>query len=201
LKNISKNKNLPDDNLLLAGLKRGEERVYRQLFDKYYRQLVVFANRMLGDVDQARSVVQDVFVMIYDKRDEMNFHTSLNSHLYQTVRNRCLNIIKHDKMKREHHQKIFDASDETEEPSSTLEYDELEAMINAAIKELPTQCQKIFVMSRFEGQSNQEIAEVLDLSKRTVETQISKALKRIREELARHQMLPPLMVLLLLLAV
>jgi RNA polymerase sigma-70 factor (ECF subfamily) len=185
-------KTLPsEDALLLSGLKRGEERFYRSLFDTYYHPLVVFANRMLLDMDLSRSTVQDVFVMLFDKREELAIHTSLNAHLYQTVRNRCLNHLKRDKMKNEHHQIIMDKSDTFEQPSTSLELNELEALIHSTIEVLPEQCRRIFKMSRKEGLSNQEIAESLSISKRTVETQISKALKRLREELGKHQMLTP----------
>ena len=188
-------KTLPsEDALLLSGLKRGDERFYRLLFDKYYQPLVVFANRMLLDIDLSRSTVQDVFVMLFDKREEIVIHTSLNAHLYQTVRNRCLNYLKRDKMKSEHHQIILDKGDSFEQPSTSLEFNELEALIQSTIEVLPEQCRRIFKMSRQEGLSNQEIADSLTISKRTVETQISKALKRLREQLNKHNMLTTILL-------
>ncbi|GAO31757.1 RNA polymerase sigma-70 factor [Geofilum rubicundum] len=194
-------KTLPsEDALLLSGLKRGEERFYRLLFDKYYQPLVIFANRMLLDMDLSRSTVQDVFVMLFDKREEIVIHTSLNAHLYQTVRNRCLNHLKRDKMKNEHHQIILDKGDTFEQPSTSMELNELEALIQSTIEVLPEQCRRIFKMSRQEGLTNQEIAESLAISKRTVETQISKALKRLREELGRHQLLTHALVTALFLS-
>lgn len=196
---MSEKNNIQDHRLLLSGLKSGEEAVFRFLFDQYYRSLVAFANKFLGDSDTSRSVVQDVFVMLYDKREELNIHTNLKSHLFQSVRNRCLNILKHDKMKREHHQRIYDSGQEAEQPFESLEYAELEKCIATAINELPDQCRKIFRMSRYEGVPNQEIADQLTISKRTVETQISKALKRIRDELKHSGLLDNGWLLLLLL--
>lgn len=178
-----------EDELLISGLKQGEEQFYRLLFDTYYNPLVVFANRMLLDIDLSRSVVQDVFVMLYDKREDIVIHTNLNAHLYQSVKNRCLNYIKRDKMKNGHHQIILERFDTFQQPSNTLEYNELQSLIDSTVDSLPDQCRRIFRMSRNEGVTNQEIAEMLDISKRTVETQISKALKKLREELARHQII------------
>ena len=178
-----------EDELLISGLKQGEEHFYRLLFDTYYNPLVVFANRMLLDIDLSRSVVQDVFVMLYDKREDIVIHTNLNAHLYQSVKNRCLNYIKRDKMKSGHHQIILERFDTFQQPSNTLEYNELQSLIDSTVDSLPDQCRRIFRMSRNEGVTNQEIAEMLDISKRTVETQISKALKKLREELARHQII------------
>jgi len=178
-----------DETLLIAGLKRGDELAYRYLFDNYYRKLVTFANRILIDADSSRNMVQDTFVNLYDKRDVITIHTNLKAHLFQTVRNRCLNLVKHEKMKKEHHSRIASSNDHFDLPSQHVETGEIEACIRATINDLPAQCQRIFKLSRDEGKSNQEIAEMLDLSKRTVETQISKALKRLRDELALKQLL------------
>ncbi len=171
---------------LLRGLERGDEAAFRSLFDLYYQRLVAFAFRFTGDLDSARSVVQDIFVVLYDKRDEIRIHTSLKSHLFQSVRNRSLNLVKHEKMKRDHHARMAVEMDEGTMPEDSLEVSELKMSIAQVVNRLPGQCQKIFIMSRQDGISNQEIADRLSISKRTVETQISKALKRLREDLRRQ---------------
>ena len=173
-----------DNKKLLDGLKNGLESAYEELFMTYYAQLVVFANKILGDEDLSREMVQDVFVMFYEKREVLNIHTSLKSHLYQTVRNRCLNEIKRNQIRREHHAGIFiDKKNEEAYFADKLQETELEARIFAIVESLPKKCKRIFEMSRFDGMSNQQIADKLELSKRTVETQISKALKILREHL------------------
>jgi len=182
---MSENSTEQDDMLFFNSLKKGEEWAFKKLFDVYYRKMVAYANKYLEDLDLSRSVVQDTFVMLYEKRDEINIHTSFNSHLYQTVRNRCLNIIKRNKMALEHHQHILETKNDFEEQFDNLEYTELENCISKAIESLPPQCKKIFKMNRFDGIGNQNIADELNLSKRTVETQISKALKIIRSELSK----------------
>lgn len=184
-------KSIPaQEALIIDGLKRGDEHFFRLLFDTYYKSLVAFANRMLLDIDLSRSIVQDVFVMLYDKREEINIHTSLNAHLYQSVKNRCLNHIKRDKMKNRHHDILLENSETVQAPTNSLEYNELENLIRSTIENMPDRCKEIFRMSRFEGRSNQEIADKLGISKRTVETQISNALKILREELSKYRMLP-----------
>lgn len=197
---MSKSRIINDDLALSSALKRGEEEAYRRLFDQYYGRLVLFANRMLNDLDLSRSTVQDVFVMLFDKKEEITIHTSLNSMLHQMVRNRCLNLLKRDKMKRAHHQQIFLQSDEIEQPLETLEYQELENAIHSIVEGLPAQCKRIFILSRTKGKSNQEIADSLQLSKRTVETQISNALKQLRLGLRRMQLLPSILALLFFLS-
>ncbi|WP_439182541.1 RNA polymerase sigma-70 factor [Carboxylicivirga taeanensis] len=172
---------------LLKGIEKGDEAAYKELFLAYYTQLVVFARKVVVDDDLARELVQDVIVNFYEKRGEIKIHSSLKAHLYQSVRNRCLNQIKHSQIRRDHHAHIFQLQKNDEAYiDSMLEETELEQRINSIIQTLPSQCKRIFEMSRFDGHSNQDIADQLELSKRTVETQISKALKVLRKQLAGY---------------
>ncbi len=175
------------DTELINGIEKGEETAFQELFLKYYAQLVVFARKVVTDDDMARELVQDVMVNFYEKRGEIKIHSSLKAHLYQSVRNRCLNQIKHTQIRRDHHANIY-LSQKNDEAyvDDKLEETELEQRIYSIIQTLPTQCKRIFEMSRFDGHTNQEIADQLDLSKRTVETQISKALKTLRTHLAGY---------------
>lgn len=176
-----------EDKTILEGIKQGSESAYKSLFLKYYAQLVVFARKVVMDDDLARELVQDVIVAFYEKRKELDIHTSLKAHLYQSVRNRCLNQLKHSQIRRDHHANIFaDKRQDVTYVEDKLEETELEHRIYTVIKTLPDQCRKIFEMSRFDGTTNQEIADQLGLSKRTVETQISKALKVLRKQLASY---------------
>jgi len=175
---------------LLREISDGKESAFRYLFDTYYQVLVAFANRYVEDLDSSRNIVQDVFVGLYVKREIINIHTSLKAHLYQSVRNRALNHLKHEKMQREHHGRIKSELNERTDFNETWAISELEGRIAKVVNELPSQCRKIFVMSRQDGIPNSDIAEHLSISKRTVETQISKALKRIREDLKAHGYLP-----------
>jgi len=176
-----------DDKWIIEGIKSGDESAYKSLFLKYYAQLVVFARKVVVDDDLARELVQDVFVAFYEKRKELNIHTSLKAHMYQSVRNRCLNQIKHNQIRRDHHANIFvEKKQEEAYVEDKLEETELEHRIYNVVKTLPDQCRRIFEMSRFDGTPNQEIADQLGLSKRTVETQISKALKVLRKQLAQY---------------
>ncbi|MCG8580109.1 MAG: RNA polymerase sigma-70 factor [Bacteroidales bacterium] len=176
-----------NDIELIRGIERGDEAAYQELFLKYYTQLVVFARKVVIDDDLARELVQDVIVNFYEKRGDIKIHSSLKAHLYQSVRNRCLNQIKHSQIRRDHHANIYLTEKNSEAYiDDKLEETELEQKIFSIIQTLPAQCKKIFEMSRFEGVTNQEIADKLELSKRTVETQISKALKVLRTNLAGY---------------
>ncbi len=182
-------RNLSEEKIL-QGIATGDESAFRQVFDLYYQLLVTFAYRYIGDLDSSRNVVQDVFVGLFDKRETIVIHTSLKAHLYQSVRNRALNFLKREKMQRDHHYRILEEKGGEEIYDEPYGVGELEAHIGRVVNNLPAQCRKIFLLSRQEGLPNGEIAEQLSISKRTVETQISKALKRIREELLKNGLLP-----------
>lgn len=194
---MQQNRYAKNEALLLSSLKKGEESAYRYVFDNYYDRLVFFANKMLNDIDSSRNVVQEVIVMVFDKRDELNIHTSLNSFLHQVVRNRVLNLLKHEKIKSTHHAEMLHQS-ENYDVENRAEYNDLQDAIKSIVSELPPRCKEIFELSRVDGKSNQEIAEELEISKRTVETQISNALKQLRLGLKKLELLPFFMFLLLI---
>ena len=171
-----------EENELLVGLANGEEEAYQELFKRFYEPLCYFANRYLQDLDQSQDLVQELMSYLYENRDRIVVSTSLKAFLYRSVTNRSLNQIKKDKRQDENHREIAYHAESTNF-HDLMEISELQARINQLISELPPQCERIFRMSRMEHLSNQEIADELNISKRTVETQISKALKVLRNSL------------------
>ena len=154
------------------------------LFKEYYQMLVIFANKYLYDIEASKELVQDLFVYIYEKREKIEINSSLKSYLFRSVHNRSLNLINSEKIRNkyaEHISRTIDLDENTIEKQ--MNHSELEHAIYRAIGDLPPKCRDIFKLNRFEGMSNSEIAEKLKLSKRTVETQISKALKILRVKL------------------
>lgn len=174
-------------DIILEKLKSGDERFYQSLFHEYYSSLTYYAYKIIKDIDVAKELVQDVFVKIYEKRYALNIDSSFKSYLYKSVHNSCLNHINHLSLREHHHQMMKSENSET---TSFIEDDiyrvELEQKIYDEIEKLPAQCRKIFKMNRFSGFSNGEIAEQLNLSKRTVETQISKAMRILRKKLSDY---------------
>ena len=171
---------------MIRDLRSGRESAYDRLFRDYYRPLSVFASKYVSDLEIAREIVQNLFAHLYENRSSLIITTSLESYLYQSVRNRCLNQIKQWKTQREHLEKYKSEQDGTEDLEATIRENELEHAIFKIIDSLPAQRQNVFVMSRVNGLSNSEIAEKLNISKRTVETHISHALKTLREKLGHH---------------
>jgi RNA polymerase sigma-70 factor (family 1) len=169
----------------LEDLKSGNLNHYELLFREYYRPLVVFAMKYVKDPDTAKEIVQDFFVKFYEKRHSVVIDTSLRSYLYRSVYNSCINHISYIEMRNRHFKNIAIQS-ENEFTDEQVSVTELQNRIYKCIEGLPDQCRRIFKMNRLEGLKNDQIADQLKLSKRTVETQISKALKILRKKLSDY---------------
>ena len=168
---------------MIHGIRTGRENAYARLFNEYYRPLSIFASTYINDLESAKEIVQDLFVYLYENRKSLVITTSLKSYLFQSVRNRCLNHIKHLQVERKHLDQIAHDPQSTEDLHAKIAETELEYRIFQIVSELPPKCREIFQMSRVKGKKNKEIADLLQISVRTVETQISNALKVLREKL------------------
>lgn len=178
-----------DENTLLQGLRDGEERAIEVLFRDHYQSLCNYANTFLNDIDESEEVVQQLFIQLWDKREAMNINSSIQSYLFRAVRNSSLNKIKHSKVRRLYAEEV-NALAQHSEPSSTITLqNELQEQIKVAIESLPEQCRLIFKMSRFEELKYSEIAEQLGLSIKTIENQMGKALRIMREKLKDYLVL------------
>lgn len=158
---------------------------FEELFRSYFTPLCSFAQKYVGDLDEAKDIVHNVFINLWNKRDEMDMKTSLKSYLFQGVYNRSLNYIRdHKKLTRFDTPQTEAELGQYVESRDHLESSEAEGRINRALESLPDKCREIFLMNRFDGLKYREIAEKLNISIKTVETQMSRALKTLRERLS-----------------
>jgi len=156
---------------------------FEKLFREYFPPLMSFARKILVDEDDAREVVHKVFINLWEKREKIDLSTSLKSYLFTSVHNRSLNVIRD--------RKKFSSEEVPEmagewDVSTQIESMELEEKINEAIESLPEKCRQIFKLNRFDGLKYSEIAIQLNISVKTVENQMSKALKILREKLLKY---------------
>ena len=182
------------DKELYAKIKEGDETAFNKSFDSYYNQLCYFADKLLADFDLSKSIVQQVFVDLWLKREKLNVHYSLKSYLYNSVRNAAINSLRHKKVE----SKYLSNHEQNDYPvfRDLMEEAELNDRINQAINELPERCRQVFTLCRFEGMKYAEIADELNISIKTVEMQMGIALKKLRHKLSDYQMVN-LMVFLL----
>lgn len=172
---------------------------FRQIYDLYSKPLYHFAFSYLKDTFEAEEIIQDVFLKIWEKRMDIDEQKSFSSYLYRITVNKVFNTLKHRVVKQKYDQYLLKyEQDNTETPDSSIQYQELNTKVEHLLSQLQEQQRKIFVMSRWKGLSNAEIAQDLSLSVRTVENQIYRASKFIKLHLKDEY---PIEILLIILSV
>lgn len=177
--------NLFDEKSLFEKIKQSDEKAFEKLFHHYYKYLCAFACQILEDEVAAEEIVQDFFVKLWDKRDQINIETSVKSYLFRSVKNLCLNHIKHEQIKLQHAQYVITEAESKNYADNFIEVD-LEKEIEESIQSLPEKRREIFRLSREEGLKYREIAERLNISIKTVEAQMGLAIKTLREKLKKY---------------
>lgn len=173
-----------DDAETIRLLKSRDEESFGQLFKAHFTPLRKYAFTFVQEQQLAEDIVQNIFYKLWERIEVLNFSDSIAAYLYRAVYNESLNTLKHNKVKRIYqswlHRNMQHRSDNAHKK---LHHDDLEKRLHAAIGELPQQCRTIFQMSRFEGLRYQEIGHRLGISPKTVENQMSKALRVLRARL------------------
>lgn len=163
------------------------EHDFELLFRSHFQGLCHFAKNYVKDFDIAREIVQDAFTGLWEKRAIIDTSRSVQSYLSTTVRNKCLNYLRDNKKFSHNLLTLEGLGPETEYvQNDRLAEVELEQRISAAIGELPEKCREVFLLSRQENLKYQQIADTLNISVKTVETQMSKALQHLRLRLADY---------------
>jgi RNA polymerase sigma-70 factor (ECF subfamily) len=193
---------MSDDNLnnnqtafdaeCIRGIIRGNAGSFENLFNFYCQPLISFSRRYVLDRQVAENIVQDIFVRIWTKRSGLDPDKSIKSYLFTSVKNESLKYIRHQDVEKRSAGKMAHSNISENNPEEVLNQSELEAIIKRAISELPEKCREIFTMNRFDNLKYSEIAGILNISVKTVETQMGRALKKLRERLK-----PFLMVLMI----
>ena len=157
------------------------------LFKEQFTALTMFAMKYVGDLDTSKEIVHNVFLNLWERRNKLDSSKSLKSYLFTAVYNRSLNHLRDQKkFLNDELAAIGLRYMEYQGPEQQLEASELEKQIQEALAALPGRCREVFLLNRFEGLRYQEIAERLGISVKTVEAQISKALRILRDQLKDH---------------
>lgn len=170
----------------INAIARGDEQAFDKLFTDWFARLHAYAFSVLQDEAMAEEAVQSVFCRIWEKRAQWQVHTSVRAYLYGSVYHECMNWLRREKNSKTHRRHVLHSSDRpvAEHAAARVELGELETQLKQALDALPNQCRAIFQLSRFGGLKYREIAEQLGLSVKTVEAQVGKALKQLRNKLA-----------------
>lgn len=164
-----------------------DEKSFEMLFRSNFQGLCFFAQKYIKDIETAKEIVHDAFINLWEKRESIDMTKSVKSYLTASIHNRCLNYLRDNKKFNKEILSFENIYPETEhEHTDHLVTAEVENHINRAIQELPEKCREVFMLNRFENLKYQEIADKLQISIKTVETQMSKALQHMRTRLAGY---------------
>jgi RNA polymerase sigma-70 factor (ECF subfamily) len=191
---LKNNKNTDEE--LLALLAKEEEQAIDLIFRKYYSFLCKSIYRIIPDTQITEDIAQDVFYELWKKRKNLRINSSLKAYLKRAALNKALNYIRDQKIDLRNAPPKEDLVSNNLNIFQSLAEKDLQEEIEQAIDGLPDRCRLVFILSRFEEMTYQQIADSLDISIKTVENQISKALKTLKTALAAY--LPTLLILLLL---
>lgn len=172
---------LREEHSLLSGLKRGNKEAFNRLFQAYYADLVLFGGNFVPEKEVVEDTVQNVFLRLWEEREQFAVETSLQSYLLKAVRNSCIDELRHRKIVRDYHSAAgYDTPLEEYDTENYILYSDLHARLRESLSKLPEKAREAFELNRFEGLKYTEIAERLDVSQRTVEVRIGKALELLR---------------------
>lgn len=178
--------NISEDLILFKAVKSGSTRSFALLFDKYYRDLVLYCGTFLQDLPVCEDIVQNIFLKLWETRSDTEINTSFKGYLVRCARNMCMDELRHRKVKSEYLNSEVSllCNDGDDHADNYILYSELYSSLAEAVRNLPEKEKEAFEMSRIDDLKYRQIAEILGVSQRTVEVRISKALKILKKTLS-----------------
>jgi RNA polymerase sigma-70 factor, ECF subfamily len=172
-------------------IKQGDAKSFELLFNTYYAQLCAYANRFLNDSDEAEEIAQDVFVRLWNSRTNLDEDDSIKGYLFTAVKNKCLHCLEHKKVKDKYASILYHVYTTVHEQTVHDQFvaSELQVEIDKALEDLPKQCRTVFQLNREKGLKYAEIATHLNISQKTVETQMSRALSKLKVQLRDYMLM------------
>lgn len=178
-----------DELFIAQRMIEGDRNAFRYFFEKYYTDLCNFVNLYVHDTVLAEEIVEDIFVYFWENKEHLRLTHSVKSYLFSASKYRSLNEIRNQNTRKRILQglKINNVDDQANHEEFYLDTEEFRSVLNAAIEDLPPKCKEIFLLCKVKNLSHREIAEKLNISAKTVENQITIALKKLRTSLAPYR--------------
>jgi len=170
-------------NTIFESVRNGDKKAFEMLFRAYFSHLCAYANTFVNDLDASKDLVQDFLFHIWQKKEELPADVNVRAYLFKSVHNRCLNELKHRKIQAKHQEITLHLHNEDYYEDNEPDANELHDKIRQTIDKMPPERRRVFIMHRYDELKYREIAEKLNISIKTVENQIGKALSFLRDEL------------------
>ena len=174
-----------EDKILFSEIKNRNLKVYESLFINYYPQLAKFAQGYIFDLHESEDIVQNLFIHFWEDAERINLDLSLKAYFFKAVKNRCINYLR-DIQIHDRHNILYVEALLNQENGDEYQDPELIAQINAAIAQLPEQMVRIVKLKYLEGKKLEEIAQIHEVSKNTVKTQLLRAKTKLRKILVKN---------------
>lgn len=178
---------------IFESFKEGNETAFTYFYDKYFRRIQAFSIQFIYDKEEAENLAQEAFLHLWQNRETVESINGIQSFLYTYAKSRCLNFIRHNKVKDRfkndvlnHKERELDIEILNSVQFDTLELTELERIINDSINDLPPKTREVFIKKRFENKKNAEIAEEMQVTLKAVEAHMTKALKILKTKLSDY---------------
>jgi len=171
---------------LFEMIRNGDKKAFEIIFKTYFSHLCSYANTFLQNTDNAQDLVQEFLFNLWQKKEDLPLQAEVRAYLFRAVHNRCLNSLKHQRIKEKHKDFTLKNYKEIAYDEIKSETNELHEKIRQTIDKLPPERRKVFIMHRYEELKYKEIAEKLNISIKTIENQMGKALSFLREELKEY---------------
>lgn len=169
------------ENFLLSALRQDNKEAFSLLFQKYYTDLVLFCGNFVRDKSSCEDIVQSIFLKLWNDRKSIRIETSLKSYLLRAVRNSCFDEFRHLEIVRQYESDPDHSVLDSYDTENYILYSDLSAHLQQALDQLPAPYREAFEMNRYEGLKYREIAVRLNVSERTVEVRVGKALEMLRK--------------------
>lgn len=174
--------------IILAKIKEGDIKAFEEIFRRYYSPLCWYAAGITGTMESAEEIVEELFYVLWKNRAELQVLQSVKSYLYRSVRNEAVQYCEHQEVKERYRASVLkrDEPGYSSDPHCQMEYKELQALVQQILGKLPRRRRQIFEMHREKGMKYAEIATELSLSVKTVEAEMTKALRALRNEIDNY---------------
>lgn len=169
----------------------GDKTAFKKIFTAYYSRLLWFVDRYVKSHDIADDIVKELFIELWQKRNRIKLKTSLKAYLYASARNRALNFIRQSHSYRNHallqsfeDEELYLIHSKNKNPSELTEHKELKEAIKEAVETLPERCRLVFTLHRDQGLTYADVANLMEISVKTVENQMARAFRILRDQLS-----------------